>query len=84
MNAALFSSPHNAVISNLVVDHNMFVQDESYFPLRIYSTQGVIVVQNNRWSATRHGLAGPYDFRECAPSVWTDNAFDDESGIAYP
>lgn len=51
VNAAIFFAPDLAPIRNAVVDHNMLIQLEGYYPLRIYDTGGTVVVQNNLWNA---------------------------------
>ncbi len=80
VNAAIFLSPYEGRIDDIVVEGNMLIQDEGYYPLRIYDVGGKIRVTDNVWSHSRHGLSSPYHFLDCAPSVWRGNVWD--SGYA--
>jgi hypothetical protein len=82
-NYALFP-PHNAVISNVFADHNMFIQDAGYFPVRMDSTVGTIIVQDNIRISIRCGISDPCDFRRSAPVRWEHNGFDTGAEIRYP
>lgn len=76
VNAAIFVSPEFDVpSSDVTVECNMILGGESWYPLRLYSTSGNVVVRGNRFD--RNFLGVPAHFEETTPTVWEDNAFAD-------
>jgi hypothetical protein len=80
VNAAIFFATDFGPISNIAVDCNMLISPEAYYPLRIYDTQGSVVVRHNRWS--RDHLGSPVYIEETAVTTWEDNAYLDGEAIA--
>lgn len=89
VNASLFFSPSaDAPLENIVIDHNMLIQDNgtvaTYYPLRITGAEGSCIVQSNVWSSEYHGDSGPYSISSTSITYWEGNKFDDGTNIEAP
>ncbi len=80
VNAAVFFKPDFGRISNVVVDCNMLIEEEGYYPLRIQAV-GQVVVRSNRWRAGH--LGGSYHLEDTVPTVWEDNAYEDGTPVTW-
>ena len=80
VNAAVFFKPDFGPITNVVVDCNMLIEEEGYYPLRIQAG-GEVVVRANRWR-TGH-LGGAYHLEDTTPTVWEDNAYEDGTPVTW-
>ena len=84
VNAAIFFSPNKGPISDVTVECNMLIEKDGYYPLRIYSVDGSVVVRHNRWQKGFLGTAPVGLKGQTSISEWTDNAYDDGTPIASP
>ena len=81
VNAAVFFKPDFGEISDVVVDCNMLIEQDGYYPLRI-DARGVVAVRHNRW---RRGFLGsPVHTENTAVTDWEDNAYEDGEAIPAP
>jgi len=81
VNAAIFFGPDFGEISDVVVDCNMLIEEDGYYPLRI-DARGSVTVRSNRW---RHGhLGAPVNLTDTTVTLWQDNAYEDGEVIASP
>lgn len=81
VNAAVFFKPDFGAITNVVVDCNMLIEEEGYYPLRI-DAQGMVAVRHNRWR--RGHLGSPVHVENTVVTDWEDNAYEDGEVIPAP
>ena len=81
VNAAVFFKPDFGTISNIVVDCNMLIEEDGYYPLRI-DARGMVAVRHNRWR--RGHLGSPVHTENTAITDWEDNAYEDGEVIPAP
>ncbi|XYI00089.1 right-handed parallel beta-helix repeat-containing protein [Sorangium sp. So ce1128] len=79
VNAAIFVTPDKVPSSDVTVECNMMLGGESWYPLRLYSTSGQVVVRGNRFD--RNFLGVPVHLDETTPTVWEDNAYADDGEV---
>jgi hypothetical protein len=80
VNGAVFFGPDKGEISDVVVDCNMLIEEEGYYPLRIDS-RGLVTVRSNRWR--RGHLGAPVNVANTV-TLWQDNAYEDGEVIPSP
>ncbi len=81
VNAAVFFKPDFGAISNIVVDCNMLIEEDGYYPLRI-DARGMVAVRHNRWR--RGHLGSPVHTENTVVTDWEDNAYEDGEVIPPP
>jgi hypothetical protein len=82
VNAAVFLGPDFGPITNVIVDCNMLIEQDGYYPLRL-DAGGMLAVRHNRW---RRGHLGSPVFAAPGTAVteWDDNAYQDGEAIPAP
>jgi hypothetical protein len=83
VNAAVFFAADLGPIRDITVDCNMLIEQDGYYPLRVYDTAGAVVVRHNRWR--RGHLGAPAHLANTVGIVtWEDNAYEDGEVIPVP
>ncbi len=81
VNAAIFFKPDFGAIRDIVVDCNMLIEEDGYYPLRI-DADGMVAVRHNRWR--RGHLGSPVYVGDTVVTDWEDNAYEDGEVIPAP
>jgi hypothetical protein len=81
VNAAIFLGPDFGEISDVVIDCNMLIEEDGYYPLRL-DARGLVAVRHNRWR--RGHLGSPALAVDTAVTAWEDNAYEDGEVIETP
>ncbi|MGC4000560.1 MAG: right-handed parallel beta-helix repeat-containing protein [Anaeromyxobacter sp.] len=82
VNAAIFFAADLGAISDVTVDCNLLIEQDGYYPLRIYDARGAVVVRRNRW--VRGFLGAPVHVEDTGLAAWEDNAYEDGEAIPAP
>lgn len=81
VNAAIMIAPDLDEITNVVIDGNMLIEEEGYYPLRV-NARGKVEVINNRFRKGHLGSA--YHFVTTAVTKWSNNQYEDGEEIGVP